>query len=68
MLTDKIRVGIRGVILLHGEFGVSYFNILKSLLKKNKTITIHIKNISITKNIYEALYITKSLWNIEENN
>mgnify|MGYP001772513310 CR=1 FL=1 len=68
MLADKIRVGIRGAILLHREFGVSYFNILKSLLKKDKTITIHVKNVSITKNIYEALYITKSLQNIEKNN
>ena len=66
MLIDKVRSGIRGAISLHKEFGVSYFQLLRSLFKKDKTVTIHIRDLTTIMNIRKSLLFGYYLWNIEK--
>jgi len=66
MLIDKIRNGIKSAIFLHKEFGVSYFQLLRSLLKKNKTITIHIRELTTVMDINKSLFLGYYLWNIKK--
>jgi len=64
MLTDKIKAAI----LLHRELGVSYFQLLKWYFKKdNNILTVHIKNMSIDMDIYDALTFVTSLRNIKKH-
>jgi len=62
----KVRVGIKGAISLHKEFGVSYFQLLRSLLSKNKKITVKFKGMPLTMGIYDGLIIGDSLWNAKK--
>jgi len=66
MLIYKVKIGIRGAISLHKQFGVSYYQLLKSLLSKDKTITIRFKNLPFSMSIYVGLTIGDSLWNAEK--
>lgn len=63
----KIIASIKGAILLHNQFGVSYSQILKSFFTKDKTVTLRIGNLIFTKNVRRALYIARSLINIEKH-
>ena len=62
MLINKIR----GAILLHKELNVDYYQLLIGYFKKDKAITIHIKNLSVTMNIYQALLFASTLRNIKK--
>ena len=61
-----IKTGTKGAIYLHRRFGVNYFQLLRSLLSRDKKITIPIKDLSVNMDIRVALYISNSLWNIEK--
>jgi len=63
MLTDKIRAAI----LLHRELGVDYFQLLRKYFKKDKIITIYIKNLPVTMDISKALLFNVTLRNIKEH-
>ena len=65
-MLEKIKANIKGTILLHEQFGVSYLQLLKSFLMKDKMITIRTGDLIITTKIRKALYIAKSLGNIEK--
>jgi len=66
MLIYKVKIGIRGAVSLHRELGVSYFQLLRSLLSKNKTVVIRFKNLPLTMSIYDGLIIGDSLWNAKK--
>jgi len=67
MLIYKIKIGINGIISLHNEFGVSYFQLLRSLLSKNNTIAIQFKDLPFTISIYDGLIIGDSLLNAKKS-
>jgi len=65
-IVRKVRIGIRGAIYLNSKFKVSYFQLLRSFFSKDKLLAIPIKNLSVTTDIYRALYVSNVLWNIEK--
>ena len=63
MLIDKIR----GAILLHRELGIGYFQLLRGYLKKDKIITVNIKNLAVNMEIHKALMYASGLRNIRKD-
>jgi len=51
----RVGIEIKGEIYLHRRFGVSYFQIFKSLLMKNNIITVPIKNLSVDTALQKSL-------------
>ena len=70
----KIRTGFKGVVALKEEFGISYAQILKAVITKEK-INLNVNGIQINANLRKAFYIAINLreikkagWEISVNN